>query len=449
MRVLVVGAGEVGFHLARRLSEEDHDVVVVENDPDRVDRVGEQLDVLVVQGNGASLRVLQEAGLRGTDLLLAVTSKDEVNLIACLAASRLDVAFRAARISNPEYHEADSVLSRDELGVDLMINPEQECAWEAFQLLSSEAANDLVKFAGGRLQLVGLRVREGATVAGKTLVELDRELSGRRYTTVAIVHEEDGRTEIPSGDSRIEVGDQIYLLGPAEEMAAIPALAGYERHRLRRVMIAGGSREAVYLAGYLAEHDVACTILDEDRERCRELAEALPEALVLHGDATDLDLLRMEGVEGIDGFVAFTGQDETNILSSLLAKDQGAHKVISLIDRVQYVPLVSRVGVDAAVSPRMSTANAILRYVRRGNVRRVATLKGIEAEAMEVVVGQDAAVAGQPFRDVDFPDRGVVGAILRDGEVVIPRGGDAVRPGDRVIVFTFPEAVAAFEELFA
>ena len=449
MRVLIIGAGEVGSHLARRLSEEDHDVVVIESDPERAERVSEQLDVLVVEGNGASLPVLEEAGIRSSDLLLAVTSKDEVNLIASLAASRLDVGFRAARISNPEYYEADSVLSREELGVDLMINPEQECAWEAFQLLSSEAANDLAKFAGGRLQLVGLRVREGAVVAGTTLAELDRELSGRRYTTVAIVHAEDGRTEIPTGDSRIEAGDQIYLLSPAEEMGAIPALAGYESHRLRRVMIAGGSREAVYLAEFLAEHDVACTILDEDRERCRELAEALPDALVLHGDATDLDLLRMEGVEGIDAFVAFTGQDETNILSSLLAKHEGARRVISLIDRVEYVPLVSKVGVDAAVSPRMSTVNAILRYVRRGNVRRVATLKGIEAEAMEVVVAEGAAIAGRPFRDVDFPERGVVGAIIRDGDIVTPRGSDAVRPGDRVIVFTFPEAVSAFEELFA
>lgn len=446
MRVLIIGAGEVGYHLARRISVEDHDVAVVEADPDRARRVGEQLDVLVIQGNGGSLRVLEEAGIRSTDLLLAVTSNDEVNLIASLAGSRLDVGFRAARISNPEYYEADSLLSGDDLGVDLVIKPELECAWEAFQLLSSEAANELARFANGRLQLMGLRVREGARVAGTTLARLDRELSGRRYTTVAIVRE--GRTEIPVGDSRIEAGDQIYLLSPAEEMADIPALAGYETHRLRRVMIAGGSPETPYLAEYLAEHDVSCTILDEDRERCRELAEALPEALVLHGDATDLELLRMEGVEGIDGFVAFTGHDETNMLSSLLAKHEGARKVVSLIDRVEYAPLVSKVGIDAAVSPRLSTANAILRHVRRGDVRRVATLKGTEAEAMEVVVGEAAKILGRPLREVDLPERGVVGAIIRGEDILIPRGDDAVQAGDRVIVFTFPEAVSAFQELF-
>lgn len=446
MRILVVGAGAVGFHVAKRLSEEEQDVVVVDSDRARSEYVGDQLDVLAVTGNGASLPILEKAGIEETDLLLAVTSKDEVNLIACLAASQYGVGFRVARISNPEYYAPDSVLSREKLGVDLMINPERECAWETFQLLRSEAATDLARFAGGRLQLMGLKVQEGARVAGKTLIELDRELRGRRYVTVAIVR--DGVTEIPSGRSRILAGDQIYVLTPSEEMSAIPPLAGYDPHQLRRVMIAGGSREAVYLARHLEEHDVTCTLLDADRERCVELAEQLPGALVLHADATDLELLEMEGVEGIDGFVAFTGHDETNMLSSLLAKESGARKVISLIEKVEYVPLVSKVGVDAAVSPRMSTVNAILRYVRRGNVTSVATLKGIDAEAMELVVDEGSGAVGTPLRELDLPEDGLVGAILRDDEVISPRGGDAVRPGDRVIVFTFPDAVQTFEALF-
>lgn len=445
MRVLVVGAGEVGFHLARRLSEEDHDVVVVESDPDRAEEVSAHMDVMVVEGNGASLSVLEEAGIAETDLLLAVTSRDEVNIIACLAASQLDMGFRVARISDPEYYEGDSLLSRERIGIDLMINPERESAWEAFQLLNSEAATDLAQFAGGRLQLIGLKVKEGAPVAGHTLAELDRDLGDRRYVTVAVVR--DGETEIPSGSSRIEAGDQIFVLTPGEEMPAIPPLAGYDRFQLRRVMIAGGSRSAVHLARHLEEHDVDCTILDDDRERCVELAEALPEALVLHGDATDMDLLELEGVEGIDGFVALTGKDETNMLSGLLAKHLGARKVISLIDRVEYAPLVSKIGVDATVSPRMSTVNAILRYVRRGDVRSVATLKGIDAEVMELVVGEGAPAVNRPLAELDLPEHGLVGAILRGDEVITPRGDDALQAGDRVIVFTLPDAVSAFEEL--
>ncbi|HUH12370.1 MAG TPA: Trk system potassium transporter TrkA, partial [Longimicrobiales bacterium] len=363
MRILIVGAGEVGFHLARRLSEEGQDVVVIESSEERAAYVSEQLDVLTVVGNGASLPILQQAGIARAELVMAVTSRDEVNVLSCLAASRYEVRFKVARVSNPEYYQEDSVLSREHLGIDLLINPERECAWETFQLLSSEAATDLARFADGRLQLIGMRVREGAQVAGKTLAELDQQLAGRRYVTVALVRE--GVTTIPRGASRIEAGDQLFVMAPSQEMPGIPPLAGYEEFKLRRVMIAGGSTEAYHLATYLEENRVGCTILDIDRRRCVELAEALPRSLVLHGDATDLDLLEMEGVEGVDGFVAFTGHDETNMLSSLLAKHSGARKVISLINRMEYVRLVNKVGIDAAVSPRLSTVNAILRYVRR------------------------------------------------------------------------------------
>ncbi len=447
MRIMIIGAGAVGFHLAQRLSEENQDVAVVESDPDRARMVEEQLDVLTVVGNGASLPVLERAGIEKTDLLLAVTSKDEVNLVSCLAASRLGVGLKVARVSDPEYYQAGSALSREQLGIDLMINPERECAWETFQLLNSEAATDLAQFAEGRLQLVGLRVREGAEVAGKTLVELDRDMGGRPYVTVAIVR--DGQTEIPRGASRIEAGDQIFLLAPPAEMPSITAMAGYEDYKLRRVMIAGGSAEALYLAQHLEEHGVGCTILDIDRRRCAELAEQLPKALVLHADATDMELLEMEGIEGVDGFVAFTPRDETNMLASLLAKTQGARKVISLIHRFDYVPLVSRVGIDAAVSPRLSTVNAILRYIRRGNVASVATIKGIAAEAIEFDVREGARAAGKELRDLRIPRGAVVGAIFRDSQVITPRGPDRVLAGDRVVIFALPEAIGDIERLFS
>ena len=447
MRILIIGAGAVGFHLARRLSEEHQDVVVIESDPDRARVVEEQLDVLTVVGNGASLPVLEKAGIQKTRLMLAVTSQDEVNLISCLAGSHLGVRFKVARVSDPEYYRSGSALSREQLGIDLMINPERECAWETFQLLNSEAATDMAQFADGRLQLVGLRVREGARVAGRSMIELDEQMGHRNYITVAIVR--GGRTEIPRGTSRIEAGDQIFILAPASEMPGIPAMAGYEDYKLRRVMIAGGSDEGFYLAQHLEEHGVGCTILDIDRRRCAELAELLPKALVLHADATDMELLEMEGIEGIDGFVAFTPRDETNMLASLLAKTQGARKVISLIKRFDYVPLVSRVGIDAAVSPRLSTVNAILRYVRRGNVASVATIKGIDAEAIEFDVGPRTRVVGRELQDVDLPRGSVVGAILRDSTVITPRGRDVIQPGDRVVIFALPDAIADIEHLFS
>lgn len=446
MKVLVVGAGEVGFHLAQRLSEENQDVVVIESDPERADFTSQQLDVLTVVGNGASLSVLENAGIRGAAMLLAVTSRDEVNLIACLAAKRLGVEYTVARISNPEYYERGSVLSREQMGIDLMINPERECAWETFQLLQSAAATDVAQFADGRVQLVGMRVREGAPVAGRTLAELGRELSGYHYVTAAIVR--DGATEIPKGDSSIEAGDQIYVLAPTSELQGVPRLAGYERFQLRRVMIAGGSPEGEYLAELLEDHGIECTILDRDRRRCLELAERLPRSLVLHADATDLELLEMEGVGGIDGYVAGTGNDETNLLSSLLAKTVGAQKVVSLIHKFEYLRLVPKVGIDASVSPRMSAVNAILRYVRRGHVMTVASLTGIDAEAIEFRVDERSRVAGQALVDLDFPEGGLVGTIMRKDEIILPRGDDRILPGDEVIVFALPQAIAEVEALF-
>ncbi|MFC1660077.1 Trk system potassium transporter TrkA [Gemmatimonadota bacterium] len=447
MRVIIVGAGEVGYHLAERLSQEHQDVVVIEYDPDRAERASDVLDVMTVVGNGASIPVLEKAGVRGARMLLAVTSKDEVNLISCLAASRLGVEYNIARISNPDYYARGSVLSRERLGIDLMINPEREAAEETFQLLRSAAATDMVNFADGRVQLVGVMVREGAPVAGKTLRHLSEDLAGYHFLTAAIVRGEE--TIIPDGASTIETGDLLYVLSPASEVSAIPPLAGHEPFELKRVMIAGGSAEGLYLAQLLEEHDVECTVLDHDRRRCLELAEILPKSLVLHADATDLELLEMEGVSGVDGFVSCTGSDETNLLSSLLAKTVGARKVVSLVEKFDYLPLVPKVGVDVAVSPRMSTVNAILRYVRSGRVMTMASLKGIAAEAIEFQVGQDSAIINKPLSELDFPAGALIGTIIRGDLIVMPKGADRILPGDEVIVFALPDAISEIEKLFA
>ncbi|GMR12030.1 MAG: Trk system potassium transporter TrkA [Gemmatimonadota bacterium] len=446
MKVLIIGAGEVGFHLAERLSEENQDVVVIESDPDRAEETSDQLDVMTIVGNGASLPVLERAGVRGANILMAVTSKDEVNLIACLAAGRMGVGYTIARVSNPEYHSSGSVLSQDTLGIDLMINPARESAWETFHLLRSPAATDVASFAEGRLQLLGLLVKEGAPVAGRTLAELGRELEGTHYLLTAILR--DGETIIPTGATRIEAGDQVYLLSLTTEAHLIPPLAGYEEYRVKRVMIAGGSPEGAYLAEILAQYHIEATIIERDRKRCLELAEALPKALVLNGDVTDLELLELEGVAGMDGYLAATSSDDTNMLSSLIAKQAGAKKVVSLISEFDYLPLAPKVGIDAAVSPRISAVNAILRYVRRGRVTSVATLKGIDAETIQFSVTQDSQVAGKALKDLALPKGSLIGSIIRGDDLMIPRGASVILPGDEVIVFALPDAISEIERAF-
>ncbi len=447
MRIVIVGAGMVGFHLAEKLSQQGQDVIVIDSDGEKAEYIRDRLDVLAIEGNGAAVPVLEEAGVSRADLFLAVTNLDEVNIIGCLAADRLGVGRKVARISNPEFFIEKTVLSRDQLGIDLMINPERECAWDTLQLLMSEYATELIRFVDGKVFLVGLRVQEGAPVAGRTIGELADRLRGRRYMTVAI--NRDGDTHIPRADSRIEAGDQIFLVAPASEMQHLPKLAGYGPYELRRVMIGGGSAEAVHLAEFLDDEGVACTIIDRDRERCVELSAALPHALILHGDTTDAELLEMEGVGGTDGFVAYTNRDETNMLASLLAARTGARKIVSLLHRRQYVPVASRLGIDATVSPRLSAANTILRYVHKANVSSVAALTAVDAEAVEITIGPRATALGRPLRDLKLPGRGVVAAIVRDGKVIMPRGDDSVQSGDRIVLFAELDVMPKLEKLFA
>jgi trk system potassium uptake protein TrkA len=447
MRILILGAGDVGFHLAQQLAREDHDVTIIEQDRTRARTIQDAMDGLVIEGNGASLTTLERAGIERMDLLLAVTSHDEVNLMACLSAAQYKVPKRIARVSKPDYYDHTGILPPERLGVDLMINPERECALETYQLLQSAAATEFAQFEGGIVQLIGVRVKEGAPVAGKRLLEIGKVAPELRALVVAIGR--GGQTIIPGGGTRIEPGDQAFIMGEASHMADVLTLAGYDRFNLRRVVIAGGSREAWFLARLLEEHRIECTILEADRARAVNLAERLTRSLILHGDATDLELLEMEAIGDSDGFVAYTGSDETNLLSCLLAKSLGARKVISLIDRFDYVPLVSRVGVDAAVSPRVAAVNAILSHVRRGSVLAVAMLKGTRAEGIEFDVSPRFPFAGKPLSEVRFPKGSLIGAIVRGDQVIIPRGADVIRVGDRVIVFVLTEVAREVEALFA
>ncbi|MEX2582517.1 MAG: Trk system potassium transporter TrkA [Gemmatimonadota bacterium] len=447
MRILILGAGEVGFHLTRQLSEEGHDVVIIEENRERVRSIEDAVDAMVIHGNAASLSTLEKAGIERTDLLLAVTSLDEINLMACLSAAQYEVPIKIARVSKPDYFDHTGILPPERLGVDRMINPERECAIETYQLLQSAAATEFAQFEGGLVQLIGLRVKADAPMTGRTLAELGADQRRSRYLVAAIVR--DGATIVPRGSDRIEAGDQIFVIGEPRHLPEILPEAGHTGFKLRRVVIAGGSREGLLLAQMLEEHRIGCTILETNRARAVSLAETLHSSLVLHGDATDLDLLEMEGVGEADGFVAYTGSDETNLLSCLLAKNLGTRKVISLIERMNYIPLVARVGVDAAVSPRLSTVNAILSYVRRGSVLSVATLKGTSAEAIEFDVAASFPYAGVPLSQVRFPPGSLIGAIIRGDRVIIARGTDSIRVGDRVIVFTMASAIHDVEAIFA
>lgn len=446
MRIVVVGAGEVGYHVAERLCREGHDVVVVDVAPERLEYVQSHLDVAVLQGSGASPAVLDQAGVSDADLLLAVTSVDEVNLVCCILARGKRELMKVARVSNPDFFSEGGRLEPERFGVHAMINPEREVAFEAFRLLQSTAATDVAEFAGG-VQVIGLRVQAGAPIAGRTLAEIGADLGPLPMLTAAI--ERDGRTVVPTGASTVHPSDLLYVVTATEAIPRALELCGYEHGKLKHVMIAGGSHEAFYLGQLLLQHRVQVTVVVKERERAKHFAEKLDGALVLNADATDVELLELEGVGGVDAFVAFTEEDESNILSSLAAKHAGAKQVVTLVNRTEYLPLLRRVGLDAAVSPRLCAANAILRYVRRGSVLRVATLKESEAEVISFRVRPGSPLIGRPLAEVDFPDGAIVATIVRGEQIIVPRGRDVLMEADTAIVFALPETVKPVERLFA
>lgn len=446
MRIIIVGAGEVGYHVADRLSNEQHDVVVVDVNRDRLDYVESHIDVAVLEGSGVNLSVLEEAGIGQAGLLLAVTSVDEVNLVCCMSVAARRGLTKVARVSNPDFYRGGEALRPSRFGVDVLINPERELALETFRLLESTAATDLTLFAGGTVQLIGLTVLEGAPADGETLRDIGKKVG--RSSVLAVAIERGGETIIPNGDTVLRAYDHVYAVAAEERIPQALEVCGYAQSKLKRVMIAGHSREAFYLARLLEQHGIEGTVLINDSEMAQEFAIRLERTLILQGDATDVELLEFEGVSETDAFVAFTDEDEMNIISSLVARDLGVKQIITLLNRTDYLPLARRIGLETAVSPRISAANAILQHVRRGSIRNVAVFKDVDAEVIDFVVAAENPLAGIPIDDIQFPNNAILAAIVRDNVMRIPRGDDVLEAGDEAIVFALSSAVGEVTRLF-
>ncbi|MGI6582747.1 MAG: Trk system potassium transporter TrkA [bacterium] len=435
MQVIVIGAGDVGYELASRLSRDNHDVVVIEKNPARAERVKNHLDVLVVQGNGASARVLEEAGIKKAELLIAVTGLDEYNIMACMLAKRYGVELTVARIRNQEYGAKNSVLSNEDLGIDLVIDPERVAAMEIVRLLKNPAATDVEYFAQKKVQMLGFRVDAEAPIVGRKLSELSL---GVLIGAIA----RNGDVIIPGGDDVIQANDTVFVVGKTGSMSAMGFLTGKSSERIRRVMIVGGGNIGYQLADMLQRYKdlgISVKLIEPREERCLGLAEELKDVLILKGSGTDLELLREEGIGETDAFVAVTGNDEVNIVSGLIAKHLGVRKVIVELNQSNYAPVVDTLGLDQAVHPRLVTASTILSLIRRESVLSVSILKDDQVEVMELAIQPGFRAANKKLRLVQLPRGVLIGSICRGKEVIIPRGDDVLQPGDRVVIFTRPE----------
>lgn len=448
MNVVIVGAGEVGTYLAERLSREDHNITVIDPDERRIRALGEYLDVLALQGNGATAQMQERADIRKVDLLIAVTNLDEVNMIACLMAHFYRVPRKIARVSNPEYFSTrPGGITPQAMGIDLVIHPERLCAQTLSSLLVSEAITELQEFADGKVRLVALVIGPENPWIGRPLVELaDEPLFA--HGRVVVVHRGE-ETIIPRGNDVLHAGDEIFLTAAAADADQLLHRSGVKR-TVKLVVIAGGGQIGAELATILEAQGVEVRIIDHDVSRCERLSARLKHAVIFHGDCTNLKVLQNAGLEAADAFVVVTGDDETNILTAILGHQHGAHRTMALVTKAEYVPLVNRVpGVDVAISPRLATANEILRLVRRGRIHSVATLRTVEAEVLEFEAVENSKAVSAALKDVHFPRGAVVGSIVRDGLVIHPTGDARIAPRDHVIVFALSQAIPEVERFFA
>ncbi len=448
MRVVVIGAGEVGYDVASLLAHEQHDVSVVDTDPDVLRQVESRLDVLTVQGSGTSARVLTNAGIQQADMLIAVTAIDEVNVIACMMADRLDVTTTVARMRSDEITRAQSVLKAKDFGIDLVIHPEESAASEVVRLIRRASATDVLTFADGRLHLVGMRLDADAPVIGKTLAEVARAHPECTFRLKAIVR--GARTILPRGGERLQVGDQVFILMRPKYVTPVARFMGKDETRMQHVMVLGGTRVGAGVALHLCEGKAKrVKLIEPDAERAATLAEELPGVLVIHGDATDIDLLVTEGLGDMDAFVAVTDDEESNLVTCLMAKHLGVHKTVALLSKGAYIPISQAIGLDAAVSKKLAVSREVRRFLRGKHVLSVATVHGLDAEVLEIEAEPRAAVTKKPLKDLELPKGILVGAIEHPDSVEIATGTTQIEPGDRAIVFVLPDCVEALENLFS
>jgi trk system potassium uptake protein TrkA len=445
MNFIIVGAGEVGYHLASRLSQEKMDVVVIEKDESKVKRVIDTLDVQTIHGSGSSVEILKQAGIEDADILIAATNSDEVNMISCLVASaQSKVPIKIARIRNPEYAQNSGILGEKHLNIDLTINPELEMVRAIARLVEIPDATDVVEFAEGRVRISGIKVDPHSYVIGKRLRDLSKENEKHDIIIAAIFRND--QVIIPRGDDIIQENDLVYAVTESKKIISVTNYFKEKEQRVQRIMILGGGEIGVELAQRLEKKAIKTKLIEHDEQRCSEIAEKLEKTIVLRGNGTDRELLEEENIKDIDVFIAVSEDEQTNILVSLLAKRLGAKKVISLINNISYTPLVSSIGVDIVISPHLAAISRILQFIRKGKVLSVASFTKENAEAIEIIALDTSDLVNRPLRDIKFPRGAIIGAVVRDKEIIIPTGETIIIPGDRVIIFTLTSAIPSVEK---
>ena len=452
MKVIVCGAGQVGFNIARYLAQEDNDITVVDQSPELIRKISDTLDVKAITGFASHPEILARAGAADADLLIAVTQADEVNMVACqVAHSLFDVTTKIARIRQQGYLNPmwANLYSRDHMPIDVVISPEREVAEAIGRRLEVPGAFDMIPLADGKVKLIGVRCEEDCPIVNTPLRQLTQLFPDLNVVIIGLVRDNEAR--IPSADDEMLPGDEVYFVAESNHVPRAMAAFGHEEAEARRLVIFGGGNIGQFLAQAIEENNpsVNLKVIEADKVRAEAAARALKRSVVLEGDVLEADILEEANVATAEAVVAVTNDDETNILASLLAKRLGSGRAITLVNSGAYAPLISSLGVDVAVSPRNITVSTILQHVRRGRIHSVNTLRDgfgelIEAEAMDT-----SGLIGKPLKEAELPDDVILGSVVRKDEVILPRGSTVVEVGDRIVLFARSEAVKEVEKMFS
>ena len=445
MQVIVVGGGLVGSTLAEKLAGDGHDVVLVEQNRELIADLNERLDVQTIHGNGATIPVLMRAGIENADLLLATTNSDEANMVVALVGSVIFKVPRvAARLRDPEHEEGFRRIAREPGGDRVAINPDMAAVDKILSLMPVPGAVDVVSFFDGKLLVAGFHIKPGSEFAGLMLSHLRLLFPATPVLVVAI--RRDGRWRVPYGDDEIRAGDLVYFAVDPAELDNVLVLLGVRRGAERRVMVAGATRIGVNLSRRLEEDGVPVTLIDERREACEKAAATLDDTLVIHGSPTDRELLREEGAERVEGFVACTDGHEENVVACLLAGRMGAAHTFALVDNAALSGLVGDLGIDAVISPRLLSVSLALQFARKGRIKAVAALLEDSVEVFEVEAAEDSRLVRSPLSELGLPRGMLLVAVQRDDRIFIPGGEDRIEPGDQVIVAATSETATHLDD---
>ncbi len=445
MRIIIAGIGDVGFHLAKLLSAQSHDIIIIDTDKEKLEYAEDHLDVISFRGSSSSFITLQEARIDEADLFLGVTNADEVNLTSCMIAKKMGAKQCIARISNPEYSSKSQQSFFDELGIDNMIFPEEIAAREINRLITRAEFSEYFEFFEKKLSVGGVYISKDAPIGKKTLEESRYLNEQEDYIPVAILR--DGETIIPRKNTIIHEDDLVYFVMEPQAIYKVLRVTGIEHFEIKNIMIIGGGKIGERSASYLQE-DYRVKLIERDKTKSFELAENLPDTLVINGDGRDVELLEDEDVDNMDAFLALSGNAETNIISSIVAKNHDVKKTIALVDNIDYINISQNIGIDTLINKKLIAANNIFRYVRRGEVSDLLSLPGLDIEILEFVVQEESKINNRQIKNLGFPSDAIIAGVIRNNRGYVTMGDFVFEQRDHVIVVAKPDAISKVESFF-